>query len=209
MRRRRLGGQRGGGVPHALPGRTKLEEGNEGNREEWELRNQTFHEVLISASPSAGAALPEHPVPPVGALPAPVAVPASPSAATWSRRAPGHRRCRVGPRDAGGDEHPHRAHPAHSKPCAFRPTILVLNTRSAAVASVLERQNKHDNGTKPFRFTTTNLRNDGQEALVELAVVVEDAGADLVPGPGDGLVVGIGVVAAAEGSKRLPDGSKA
>ena len=31
---------------------TKLEEGNEGNREEWELRNQTFHEVLISASPS-------------------------------------------------------------------------------------------------------------------------------------------------------------
>jgi DNA-binding GntR family transcriptional regulator len=31
---------------------TKLEEGNEGNREEWELRNQAFHEVLISASPS-------------------------------------------------------------------------------------------------------------------------------------------------------------
>ena len=30
----------------------KLEEGNEGNREEWELRNQAFHEVLISASPS-------------------------------------------------------------------------------------------------------------------------------------------------------------
>ena len=31
---------------------TKLEEGAEGNREEWELRNQAFHEVLISASPS-------------------------------------------------------------------------------------------------------------------------------------------------------------
>jgi hypothetical protein len=48
--------------------------------------------------------------------------------------------------------------------------------------------------------------HDGQEALVELAVVVENARANLVPGPLDGLVVGVGVVAAAEGLEAVARG---
>src|SRR5574337_932538 len=38
-----------------------------------------------------------------------------------------------------------------------------------------------------------------EEGRVQLAVVIEDARADLVPGPGDGLHVGVVVVAAGKG----------
>src|SRR5574337_113429 len=46
----------------------------------------------------------------------------------------------------------------------------------------------------------------GEEALVQLAVVVEDAGAHLFPGPGADRGVGVGVVALGEGLEAVPGG---
>ena len=93
----------------------KLVDGTNASREEWELRNRAFHEVLISASTSRWLRHFQNILYLQSErLPAPVAVPSA-DLPGCAFRAPGHRRCRPLPQLEGSGAHPHRPRPAHPR----------------------------------------------------------------------------------------------
>ena len=105
----------------------KLDQGAEGSREEWELRNRAFHEVLISASPRAGASTSRTSFTSQSGATGACPVPPADLQPRRPCRTSGHCRCRAGPRRAmGATVDPDRTHPAHPRSRRRMPPKLFL-----------------------------------------------------------------------------------